>query len=324
MSLRIAALFGMALALLALGFLSAFNVPVDSEALVLRGGEVQRKVGPGIHVHIPLVEQVMTEPVLRERLFGFDDPFEIRGCRAAVTLIYRIGDLETYHATGGDLAPLRARHQDLVKAFDTVPDLSSFKETATPYDIRIAEHLTTLTGPVAGGLHINRVDVSLEEGCEPKRIVKQVPMARILAEPVGELAPERASTSATRATTADGAELQIEGFIATYRIADETRVENCFGRKRDLIAVRLGNLAERAAIDAVRSIPLDRLAELPQRLQAALLKNDLDQCGLALGAVDFSMATLARRSIVNCDETRDEACNPNTLVFPGFSAFLRP
>ncbi|MEM9105620.1 MAG: hypothetical protein AAGC96_08185 [Pseudomonadota bacterium] len=324
MGIRTAALTGAVLALLALGFMAIFNVPVDSEALVLRGSDVQRKVGPGIQVHIPLVEQIVIEPVLRERQFIFDEPFEIQGCQAEIALIYRIGDLETYHADAGNPAVLQDKRQDLDMALSDLPDLSNFNEAATPYGTRIADRLTSITGPAEGGLYINRVNVSMNEGCEPRRIVKQEPMARIIAEPVGKLAPERATPGSSRATTTDGVELQIDGLVATYEITDETRGDNCFGANSNLIAARVGTLADRAAIAAISDMPLDRLAEFPARLQTALADNDLDQCGLALGAVDFSKATLARRSVVNCDETQDDACKHNTLAFPGFSVLLRP
>lgn len=324
MSVRIAALFGVVLALLALGFFAVFNVPVDSQALVLRGGDVQRKVGPGIQVHIPLVEQVVTEPVLRERQFSFADPFDIQGCRADVTLIYRIGDLETYHGTGGDLASLQDKRRELEEALSTLPDLARFNDAATPYATRIAEHLAPLVGPAAGGLHINRVNTSLQEGCEPKRIVRQEPLARIVARPVGKLAAERALPGSMRATTADGVELQIEGFVATYEIQDQTKADNCFGQNRNLMAARIGNLAERAASDTIRSLTLDQLAQFPAALQSALRDNDLDQCGMVLGAVDFSDADMIRRTVVNCAETQDEACNQNAILVPGFSALTRP
>lgn len=324
MSVRIAALFGLVLALLALGFFAVFNVPVDSQALVLRGSDVQRKVGPGIQLHIPLVEQVVTEPVLRERQFSFDAPFDIQGCRAEVTLIYRIGDLETYHGAGGDLASLQDKRRALEEALSTLPDLARFNDAATPYGTRIEEHLAPLAGPVAGGLHINWINTSLEEGCEPKRIVKQQPLALIIAQPVGELAAERASPGSMRATTADGVELQIEGFVATYEIQDQTKADNCFGQNRDLIAARIGNLAERAAGDTIRGLVLDQLAQFPAALQGALSNNDLDQCGLVLGAVDFSDASIVRRTVVNCTETQDQACDEKAIVIPGFSALTRP
>lgn len=324
MVLRIAAFLGIALALLVLGFLSVFNVPVDSEALVLRGSQVQRTVGPGIQIRIPIVEQVVTEPVLRERQFIYDAPFEIQECRADLALIYRIGDLESYHAAGGDLAALGDKRRELSAALGTLPDLSRLDETAAPYADQISEHLSHLTGPAAGGLHISRVSVSVEEGCEPKRIIRQDQPARIVAEPIGTLASERALPASGRATTTDGAELQIKGIIATYEIIDETRVDRCFGRDRNHVAIRIGNLTERAMIEAIGTISLDRLAEFPSTLHTALLGNSLDQCGLALGAVDFGEATIARRQVVNCEETPVEECYVDAVVVPGFSVLSRP
>ena len=61
--MRILGLFAFALALLAGGVLSIFNVPEGSQARVMRGSEVHRTVGPGLQARIPLVERVEIEPV---------------------------------------------------------------------------------------------------------------------------------------------------------------------------------------------------------------------------------------------------------------------
>ena len=315
---------GFALVLMALGFFSIFNVPVDSEALVLRFGEVHRKVGPGIQARIPVVERIVVEPVLRERQWRYDAPFRIQGCQAEVAVHYRIGDLRAYHAAKGVLSPLKDKRSQLEAALGTLPKLSGLAKTATPYAAQIADHLRSFSGPVEGGLHINRVNVALEEGCEPKRIVEEQRVAAMGTQPVGQLAPHRAAPGNLRAVTSDGVELQIENFAASYRIDDEARVEACFGGDRGLIAIRIGNLAERALSAVIRDIPFGQLAEAPARLHTALLDTDLDRCGVALGAVDFGKATVAKRLVINCEETSVEGCFSKPMTVRGLLALPRP
>lgn len=317
--MRIAVFLSFALVLLFFGVLSIFSVPEDSEALVLRGTEVKRKVGPGLQAHAPFFENVVIEPVLRERLFRYDTPFEIQGCQADVSLIYRIGDLEAYHAFGRDLRALMDKRHAVEGLLDTLPDLPSFAESDKPYARQISEHMKPLAGPVADGLYINRIDVSLEDGCEPKRIVRETPLPSLVSRQVDAFAPERVAPGNLRVTTSDGMEILIEGFVATYQIEDTSRAASCFGQNSTIIATRIGHLAEVAIGRAVEKLTLAQLAELPTKLPGELNENDMSQCGLSLGAVDFNEATFARRLVINCEETPTEDCSPKPFVIPGLT-----
>ncbi len=315
--MRIVVLLGIVLAFLGIGFLSIFIVPIDSEALILRDGEVERKAGPGMHAHIPMVEQVVLEPVLRERQFLYETPFELQGCKADLSVIYRIGDLEAYHSAGRDTTVLANKRGEIQTALDDMPDLSSFAGSEKPYAKQIASHLQQFSGPLAGGLHINAVQVQLEEGCEPKRIVREQPLAPIGEAQVGELAPFRALPSSLIVTTADAVELRIENFVATYAIVDELRVEQCFGQNRDLVASRVESFAARALGEVIRKMPVAQLSEIPSKLRKAMQENELGRCGLAIGGVDFSKAAVAERTVVNCDETPIEGCFTKPISVPG-------
>lgn len=317
--MRLAVYIGFTVALVSLGAFSTFTVPVDSEALVLRGTEVNRKVGPGLQVRMPFLEKVVTEPVLRERLFNYDTAFEIQGCRADVAVIYRVGDLEAFHASNGGLMALEGQRGAIEMSLDALPDLSVFAESERPYGQQISERLQPLAGPAADGLYVNRIDVSLEDGCEPKRILKETPLSSVAAQRVDAYAPERAAPGYLNVTTSDGVDILIEGFVATFRIDDTARVETCFGQNRGIVATRVGHLAEATGLEVVEGLALDQMAELPERLHEALLDNDTGDCGLSFGAVDFNEATFTRRTVVNCEETPTEDCLPQSFVFPGLS-----
>ena len=315
--MRIVVLLGIVLGFLGIGFLSIFIVPVDSEALILRGGEVKRKAGPGMHARIPLVEELVIEPVLRERQFLYETPFELQGCKADVSLIYRIGDLEAYHSSRRDLTVLANKRGELQTALDGVPDLSSFAGSQKPYAKQIASHLQQFSGPLASGLYVNAVQVRLEEGCEPKRIVREQPLEPIGGQQVSELAPYRALPGTLLVTTADAVELRIENFVATYDIVDELRAEQCFGQNRDLIGTRVESFAARALSEIIQKMMVGQLSEIPIKLKEALRDNELDRCGLAVGGVDFSNAAITERTIVNCDETPIEDCFTKPISVPG-------
>ncbi|MEM9231794.1 MAG: hypothetical protein AAGB10_19540 [Pseudomonadota bacterium] len=317
--MRIAAYIGIVLALVSFGALSIFNVPVDSEALVLRGTEVQRKVGPGLQFRMPFFENVVTVPVLREQQFSYDTAFEIQGCQAAVSVIYRIGDLEEYHASSGELTALTDKRPAIEASLDALPDLSGFAQSDKPYADQISERLKSLSGPASNGVYINRIRVALEDGCEPKRIVKETPLPSLSVQQVDVFGSERVAPGNLRVATSDGVEIQIEGFVATYEIDDRTRAETCFGKNGSIVATRVGSLAEATVREVVENLTLAELEELPARLVKELPNNNLAQCGLSLGAVDFNLATFARRSVVNCDETLTEDCFPKSFVIPGLA-----
>ncbi len=317
--MRIAVYMGIALALVSLGALSIFKVPVDSEALALRSTEVKRKVGPGLHMRIPFLENVVTEPVLREQQFGYDTVFEIHGCPAAVSVIDRIEDFESYHASGGDLTVLMDMRHAIKMSLDALPDISGSAQLDRPYDQQIAERLRPLTGPAADGLHVNRIHVSLEEGCVPKRVVTETPLPSLAAQQGGAFAPERAAPGNLRMTTFDGVEIRIEGFAATYQIEDTARAATCFSQNRSIVATRVAHLAEATLREVVENLTLDQMAELPTRLHRMLPNNNLGQCGVSLGSVDFNDATFARRSVVNCEEAPTEDCFPQTFLTPGLT-----
>ena len=314
--MRATVYIGIALFLVSFGALSVFRVPVDSEALVLRGAEVTRKAGPGLQFHVPFFENVVTVAVLCEQRFSYDTAFEIQGCQAAVSVIYRIGDLEEYHASGGELTALMDKRPAIETSLAALPDLSQFAQSDRPYTNRISEHLKSLAGPAADGFYINRIHVALEDGCEPRRIVKQTPLPSPAVRQLDVVASERTAPGNLRVTTSDGVEILIEGFVATYRIDDTTRAKTCFGQNESIIATRIGHLAEVAVKKTVETLTLAQLAELPARLREVLVDNDMGQCGLSLGAVDLNAATFSRRSVVNCEETPTEECSLTPFVIP--------
>lgn len=292
------------------------RVPDDSEALILRGDEVQRKLGPGLHLRFPFKDKAIIEPVRRQQKFTFEAPFDIQGCQSEISLIYRIADLKAFHARGGSLAPLNEARHDLQVALDSLPDLSDFADATMPYADRIADHLQPVGERVAGGLHITRISVGLEQGCEPKRIVQHDILALADINPDMALASERTASGSMRATTLDDVEFQIDGFVATYSIEDAAQVEACFGQNYDLISVRVENAAARYINDAVQQVSLDGISEFPGKLNTALKDNDLGRCGLSLGAVDLSEVTITRRRIVNCEEAPVDECFLRATTIP--------
>ena len=318
--MRIAIYFSIALFLVLFGALSIFIVPMDSEALVLRGADVKRKVGPGLHIRAPFIENVVIKPVLREQRFSYDTAFEIQGCQAAVSMVYRIVDLEAYHASGGDLMALKDKRHAIEMSLVDLPNLSGFAKSDKAFAHQISEHLRPLAGAVAGGLDINRIHVTLVDGCEPKRIVKETPLPFLVAQPAVVFAPERTAPGNLSATTSDGVELLIEGFVPTYQINDASRVATCFGQNSSIIAIRIGSVAEMAVRRVVEKLTLARMAEFPKRLLEELRENDIGKCGLSFGAVDFNEATFARKSFVNCEETPIKDCIAEPFVIPGLSA----
>lgn len=265
--MRIAMFIGIALFLVSLGSLSVFRVPVDSEALLLRGTEVIRKVGPGLHFRMPFLENDVTVAVLRAQRFSYDNAFEIQGCQAAVTVIYRIGDLEEYHASGGELTALTDKRPAIEMSLNTLPDLLGNAQSDSHYADQISEHMRPLAGPAGDGFYINRIHVALVDGCEPERIVKETPLPSPAVLPLNAFASERVAPGNLRVTTADGVVILIEGFVATYRIEDTTRAETCFGQNESVIATRIGYLAEVAVRESAETLKFAQLAELPARLR---------------------------------------------------------
>ena len=53
------------LVLLLGGFFSIFKVPEGSQAVVFRGSEVHRTVGPGLQARIPLIERIEFKPLAK-------------------------------------------------------------------------------------------------------------------------------------------------------------------------------------------------------------------------------------------------------------------
>ena len=307
-------IIGIAFALLCLGLFSIVRVAEDSEALILRSDEVQRKLGPGLHLRFPFLDKAVIEPVRRQQKFTFETPFIIQECQSEISLIYRISDLEAYYARGGSQTPLNDMRHDLQVALDFLPDLSELADATLPYADQIADHLQPFSGPVTGGLYITRASVDLEQGCEPKRIVQQETLTLTDINSDSALAPERTASGSLRATTLDGVELQIDDFVATYAIEDAAQVEACFGQNYDMISVRIENIAARFLKDAIQQVSLNRLSEIPAKLNAALKDDDLATCGLVMGAVDFSQVKITRRTVVNCEKTPVDDCFPSSIT----------
>ncbi|MEM8689427.1 MAG: hypothetical protein AAGF81_19010 [Pseudomonadota bacterium] len=61
--MRTLASLALAFALILGGFFSIFNVPDGSQALIFRGSEIHRKVGPGLQARIPVIERIKIEPL---------------------------------------------------------------------------------------------------------------------------------------------------------------------------------------------------------------------------------------------------------------------
>ncbi len=85
----ITALAGLAVsALCALAaFTSVFAVRPESQAVISRGGQVDRVLGPGLQAHWPILEQVTIYEVTTERQVVLDGPFEVADCPAEVALV---------------------------------------------------------------------------------------------------------------------------------------------------------------------------------------------------------------------------------------------
>jgi regulator of protease activity HflC (stomatin/prohibitin superfamily) len=159
---RVATVFIMVLVAAGIALLALFNVPEGSEALVLRGNEVHRKVGPGYWLKLPVIDQVRIEAVARDRLYDFTAPVAVGGCPAAVQVVWHIGDLEAYHADRKDLLPLEALRPGIEAALNRAPFGMD-----DPVDQQIALRLDPLAGPVGGGLVVKRILVVPEAGCVP-------------------------------------------------------------------------------------------------------------------------------------------------------------
>ncbi|MDD9976932.1 MAG: hypothetical protein OXQ30_04230 [Boseongicola sp.] len=295
--------------------MSVFSVPEDSEALVLRGDAVKRKVGPGLQFKLPIFESAVIEPVLRVRQFRFDEPFQIQGCSATADLIYRIGDLEEFYAAGMSAEALEGKRADVEAALTTVPSLAEFSGSAEPFGTQIARHLNGLLGDTDNGIHITSINVQVEQDCEPKRVVVENQLDQLTNAGDDGLGSERGDPGVLRAVTQDRVELRIEGFVPTYNVADDAKARACFGNGTARIPPRIGALVDHAIRQVVQSLDFEEISQLPTRVHSAVASQDLSNCGLDLGAVDFSNTKLARRTLVNCaDELADGCFDAPTLM----------
>ncbi len=99
-----------------------FTVPPESEALVFgKDGGIKRKVRPGRHTCVPFFETVLIEKTVPERREDIVSSRSIDGCKATVSVIWRISDLETYHIEGSETAAV-AKIQDLIQETLGLPE----------------------------------------------------------------------------------------------------------------------------------------------------------------------------------------------------------
>lgn len=288
-----------------------FIVPADSQALVLQGDQIVRKADAGMHLYNPQTEQVVIEPVFKENKFSFDTPFDIQGCAAIMVLLYQIGDLEAYYLNGRDLAALSALRSDIVTALAGLPERAVTLDGGRVYVSGFSNQLGPLNGDIAGGLLITRINVSLPDDCTPQRVVRETPVDAGFAPTVGDLANERTEPVDIRVTTADGVQLQINGFAPTFDVVDASAVATCFGQSPNAAAFWASNTSKQVVADVTKGLRLDQLAEVSAQLPAALDAANFAQCGLRGGGVDFSETTVIQRTIVDCDEGTAEICRPN-------------
>lgn len=83
-----------------------FTISPEREAVVLRFGEVNRVVGPGLRFRLPVVERVVVYDTVWERQLILRGPFEFAGCPAQVEAVYNIGDVLKLHEAGSEMAAL--------------------------------------------------------------------------------------------------------------------------------------------------------------------------------------------------------------------------
>ena len=96
-----------------------FLVEADQEAVLLRLGEPERNVPPGIHFKIPIVDQVIYCEVMAEHRLEYPR-FDVTLADASRTPVdaevyYRIGDCLQFHKTVRTDGALQSRLRDLGK-----------------------------------------------------------------------------------------------------------------------------------------------------------------------------------------------------------------
>jgi hypothetical protein len=103
---RFLALFFLASMVLVTIEKAMFTISPEQDAVVLRLGEVDRVVGPGLHFRLPIVEQVVVYETVWERQLILRGPFEFAGCPVQVEAVYSIGDVLKLHEVGSEMAAL--------------------------------------------------------------------------------------------------------------------------------------------------------------------------------------------------------------------------
>jgi hypothetical protein len=153
---RSVAVFFLALMVLVTIWNTMFTISPEREAVVLRFGEVDRVVGPGLRFRLPVVERVVVYDTVWERRLILRGPFEFAGCPAQVEAVYSIGDVLKFHEVGSEMA-----------ALDILKEWIRNTMAASRSDTTVEEVTSQMRGELAdlspAGLRVSYLSVTPED-----------------------------------------------------------------------------------------------------------------------------------------------------------------
>lgn len=313
-----AKIFGVIAALGAVGygvsqtvwFPQAFSVgPGDQAVLTTSDGTVS-VLDPGVHVYNAARDEVALYATFWERTHLVPDALSVGDCPATVSVVYNVGDVLAFHNGGGDFAAIGAVDAEFRAVFpEGVADFGA------PVTDALGVARAHLREVMDSGLQVIHLSADFGDCAPPPPRIVTI---RDALPPIASAAPlgaERADMDVVNLVTADDARLEISGAVATYDVLDPAATESCFGTNFEDMAPDVVIVSVFAALR--RSVGTRPQAEVAQAVQEAMAPLDSrvaqlrDGCGIAVGPVDVSAATVTRLIAVNCDDTPDaEACRP--------------
>lgn len=158
------------------------------------------------------------------------------------------------------------------------------------------------------GLRIVRAVVDLGEcGPQPKRIeIRRLPLPALST--AGNLGETRVVILPFWFSTADDARVEIAGAVATYDVANRASFDECFSDETHA-ARRVVQIATPSLRVIGHGFNLQSIEGVTGRLAGFIRERGLglsEQCGVELGSVDYSAATITHLSEIVCEENPDE------------------
>ena len=281
-----------------------YVVRPEYQAVVTRDGEIARIEEAGIRYFDPDVEEVTLYDVYVEKLHKFDHPFEIIGCPAETKIVYRIGDVVHFHATGANDARIGELEEEIEEALGRVsPDSEN---PGTDGAILVHDLMNDLD---LSGLQVLRTIIDLGKcGPQPPRMEwREMPLPPL--ETKGSIAEFQFGPSKVEVISADNQRVVIDNLVGSYGRTDADKIRTCFGDSDP--SLRLEPVNSARIREATGYLNLDEFSGLPQRMlaESGYAEQMMEDCGISLGAIDFSQATVIHRIPINCDESpREPEC----------------